>query len=557
MEKALDNANHYPAHCCSSLTSPCAMTNPFDRLTVLVVDDQELMRSVTVNQLKSMGWTRILTARNGAMGLSQTRSHQVDVILSDWNMPVMNGLAFLQAVRADAKLAKTPFLMITAETERKRIQDVIAAGVNALLVKPYNAATLRDRIERLLQPAATPAPKPASLAANPITGGALGSDGPEADSLPPLRILVVDDNPTSRLLLQKLFADDYYDVTVADGGPAALAACQNQLPDLVLMDVQMPGMDGFEVVQRLREDLTTANVPVMFVTADASDDNRTRGLELGAVDFVAKASPPKLLRQRVRNFLRVIEMRKQLQSEYDAMLETARLRQEVENLTRHDLKGALFGLVGMAESLAAEDDMPERHVGRLQLMADTAQHALHTVNLGGDIYKMETGRYQLNAQPVAVGALLHQLAALAREAFADKHLTISVDVDRPVGQELPLALGDETLCHSLFQNLLKNACEASPADGAVHVVLHDQSPLRISLHNKGVVPATIRDTFFDKFVTADKAGGSGLGTYSAKLMAESMLGSVSMATSDATQTTTLTVLLPRYIHPETPAGAAA
>ena len=532
------------------------MTNPFDRLTVLVVDDQELMRSVTVNQLKSMGWTRILTARNGAMGLSQTRTHQVDVILSDWNMPVMNGLAFLQAVRADAKLAKTPFLMITAETERKRIQDVIAAGVNALLVKPYNAATLRDRIERLLRPASAPAPQATSLTANPVAGGALGSDGPLADSLPALRILVVDDNPTSRMLLQKLFADDY-DITVADGGQAALSACQSQLPDLVLMDVQMPGMDGFEVVQRLRDDPSTANVPVMFVTADASDDNRTRGLELGAVDFVAKASPPKLLRQRVRNFLRVIEMRKQLQSEYDAMLETARLRQEVENLTRHDLKGALSGLVGMAESLAAEDDMPQRHVSRLQLMADTAQHALHTVNLGGEIYKMETGRYQLTAKPVAVGDLLHQLATLAREAFADKRLTISVDVDRPVGQELPLALGDETLCHSLFQNLLKNACEASPDDGAVHVVLHDQSPLRISLHNKGVVPAAIRDTFFNKFVTADKAGGSGLGTYSAKLMAESMHGSVSMATSDATQTTTLTVLLPRYTHSETPAGAAA
>lgn len=525
------------------------MPAPFDRLTILVVDDQELMRSVTVNQLKAMGWTRILTARNGAAGLSQARAQKVDAILSDWNMPVMNGLAFLQAVRADPKLAATPFLMITAETERKRIQDVISAGVNGLLVKPYNAVGLRDRLERLLSRDAPPLPLPASVVMTPVAGGAFGSEGPEAANLPALRILVVDDNPTSRTILHKLFVDDY-DVVAATGGLQALAMCQApDLPDLILMDVQMPDLDGFEVVRRLRSDPATANVPVMFVTADASDDARTRGLELGAVDFVAKASPPRLLRQRVRNFLRVIEMRKQLQSEYDAMLEAARLRQEVENLTRHDLKGSLSGLVGMAESLAAAADMPERHVDKLRLMAQTAQQALTTVHMGGELYKMETGRYRLAPQPVALGALLHQLVAVARETFADKQLTVSVDVDRPVGQVPPYAQGDEGLCHSLFQNLLKNACEAAPRGTTVTVHMWDETPVRVTVQNQGVVPAGIRATFFDKFVTAGKEGGSGLGTYSARLLVNAMQGQIAMDTSDADGTTTLTVCLPRHAQP--------
>ena len=529
------------------------MPGPFDRLTILVVDDQELMRSVTVNQLKPMGWTRILTAKNGAAGLSQARANKVDVILSDWNMPVMNGLAFLQAVRSDPKLGAVPFLMITAETERKRIQDVIAAGVHGLLVKPYNAANLRDRLERLLQREVAPAPRSASIAMSPMVVSS-DADSPDTVSLPPLHILVVDDNPTSRSVLQKMFADEY-DVRVASGGRQALEFCQQApLPDLVLMDVQMPDMDGFEVVTRMRNTTATANISVMFVTADASDDARTRGLELGAVDFVGKASPPRLLRQRVRNFLRVIDMRRQLQSEYDAMLENARLRQEVENLTRHDLKGSLSGLMGMANSLAAEDDMPRRHVGTLKLMADTAQQALSTVNLGGDLYKMETERYRLEAQPVALGEVLHKLAALARAAFADKNLTLSVDVDIPVGQELPQALGDEALCHSLFQNLLKNACEASPPGSAVTVVLKDENPLRVVLHNRGVVPVEVRSTFFNKFVTSGKVGGSGLGTYSARLLATAMHGTIHMDTSDTEQTTTLTVCLPRYM--EKPADVA-
>jgi CheY-like chemotaxis protein len=519
----------------------------FDRLTALVVDDQELMRSVTVNQLRAMGWAKILTARNGADALKLARGHQVDLILSDWNMPVMNGLEFLKAVRADARFERLPFLMITAETERKRIQDVIAAGVSGLLVKPYNASSLRERLELLLRRNAAPAPAATStsvLAA--VTGGALGSEGPEPSSLPSTRILVVDDNATSRAVLSRLFADDY-EVATAHGGQEALDRCKTgPLPDLVLMDVQMPDLDGFEVVRRLREQPLTAAMPVMFVTGDASDESRNRGLELGAVDFVVKTSPPRLLRQRVRNFLRIIEMRKQLQSEYDAMLENARLREEVENLSRHDLKGSLSGIVGMVNSLAAEDDMPRKHAEKLRLVSETAQQALTSVNLSGELYKIETGRFKLDPRPVPIGHMLRRMAELSRVAFAEKALSIVVDVDVPVGQELPQAEADEALCHSLFQNLLKNACEAAPARTQVTITLKDESPLRVAIQNRGVVPHDIREQFFDKFVTSGKAAGSGLGTYSARLLATSQKGRIAMDTDDAHNLTTLTVWLPRF-----------
>jgi signal transduction histidine kinase len=147
---------------------------------------------------------------------------------------------------------------------------------------------------------------------------------------------------------------------------------------------------------------------------------------------------------------------------------------------------------------------------------------------------------------VPLGEVLHQLAALARAAFADKKLTLSVDVDVPVGRELPQALGDETLCRSLFQNLIKNACEAAPPGSTVTVTLKDENPLRVVIQNPGVVPEAVRGRFFDKFATAGKVGGSGLGTYSARMLATAMRGRIAMDTSDADQTTTLTVWLPRY-----------
>lgn len=513
----------------------------FQKLTALVVDDQELMRSVTVNQLRAMGWAKVLSTKNGADGLKLMRAQKVDAVLSDWNMPVMNGVEFLRAVRAEPRWQRLPFLMITSETERGRIQDVITSGVSGLLVKPYNATALRERLERALHHEPV-APRPA-IQMSPVHSNP-GGDAPDTDTLPPTRLLVVDDNPTSLAVLNKLFADDYA-VTTATGGLAALAACQTGVPDLALMDVQMPDISGFEAVRRMRSQPALANIPVMFVTADDSDAARTEGLELGAVDFVPKTMSPKLLRQRVRNFLRIVDMRKQLQSEYDAMLENTRLREEVENLTRHDLKGSLSGIVGMVTGLAAEDDMPARHAEKLKLVADTAQQALHSVSLGGELYKMETGRFKLSPRPVPLGEVLRRVVELARASFSDKNLSVVVDVDVPVGHPLPLAVGDESLCQSLFQNLVKNACEAAPPHTAVTVTLKDEDPLRVEVHNTGVVPLPVRATFFDKFVTAGKDKGSGLGTYSARLLAAAQKGRIAMRTSDADNTTTLTVWLPR------------
>ena len=119
------------------------------RRTYLVVDDLELMRTVTVNLLRTLGCERILTARNGADALRILQSQRVDVVLADWKMPVMSGLELLRTVRADPVLCAMPFLMITAESERQQIEEVIQAGVSGVLVKPYNRNSLEARLRKM------------------------------------------------------------------------------------------------------------------------------------------------------------------------------------------------------------------------------------------------------------------------------------------------------------------------------------------------------------------------------------------------------------------------
>lgn len=116
------------------------------------------------------------------------------------------------------------------------------------------------------------------------------------------RLLMVDDQPTNIQVLYHAFAADHQ-VFIATSGEQALTLCATKQPDLVLLDIEMPGMDGFEVCRRLKADATTRDIPVIFVTAHSDEAAETRGLEVGAVDFITKPINPKVVRARVKTHL--------------------------------------------------------------------------------------------------------------------------------------------------------------------------------------------------------------------------------------------------------------
>lgn len=116
------------------------------------------------------------------------------------------------------------------------------------------------------------------------------------------KLLVVDDQPINIQVMHQVFGDDYQ-MFMATSGVQALSLCERQLPDLVLLDVVMPGMDGFEVCRQLKASATTRNIPVIFVTAHTDAAQETQGLNVGAVDFIAKPINPTVVRARVRTHL--------------------------------------------------------------------------------------------------------------------------------------------------------------------------------------------------------------------------------------------------------------
>ncbi|GGP28204.1 ATP-binding response regulator [Silvimonas amylolytica] len=510
----------------------------FGELVVLVVDDFEPMRKATLTQLRSMGIERVVQAKDGAEALRILKRQTVDMILSDWNMPIMTGLDFLIAVRKDEALSHLPFVMVTAETERKRIEEAIYAGVSDFLVKPFTPERLESRIEKALDwvPRALQ-PKPAEKQSVPK----LALEQKVELGKPTL--LVVDDTPDNMELLSQLFKDEYR-VRVAPSGEKALEICHSDAPpDLVLLDVMMPDMDGFEVARQMREHPVSEVIPVIFVTAMTQDDARLTGLELGAIDFVTKPINPEQLTLRVRNFMRYVELRRDLQANYDAMLESARLREEVEHMTRHDMKGPISGVISLTQGLMSAEGLNAQQKDILGSVEESALQLLSMINLTSEIYKIETDRFVLNPAPIDISSVLRRVVEMYRAVFKEKQLTLSVDTDMPVGEMAPRALGDEMFCYSVFQNLIKNACEAAPVKSRVTVELSPEDPLRISITNLGVIPQTIRHTFFEKFTTFGKQGGSGLGTYSARLLTEAQHGRIDFEVSDIDGTTTINVYL--------------
>ncbi len=518
----------------------------------LVVDDFDVMRKVTAGQLRALGGDKILTAANGVEALRILRREHVDLVLSDLSMPVMSGLDLLRVIRADEHLCRLPFLMITSESDRQMIQEVIDAGVNDLLFKPYTPQRLATHIQKIMafqhrRADQFQAQASAMLLAQSITSTSTSSCSDltlDSDSRP--SVLIVDDDVANQLLLSRLFNNNYLVRTIGSG-EGALSLCGSDAPpDLVLLDVMMPGMDGFEVARRIREHPGSANIPIIFVTAMTDHETQLKCMSLGAVDFVSKPIDLKILRLRVSNFMRYVALHKQLQTAYDDVVEMSLMRDVVDQITRHDMRGPLAGVLGLVQAMTCDDAPNTPATGQLRLVEETLLQVLDMINLSAEIFKIETGRFNLNALPIQIGELLQRIVQMARITFATKNLDLQATTDVRTNNEPVQALGDALFCYSLFQNLIKNACEAAPSNSQVVVSISDTQPLRILIQNNGVVPMDIRPRFFDKFTTR-KNRGTGLGTYSAKLLVEAQGGQIALEVSDEDNLTSVWVTLPRVL----------
>lgn len=228
---------------------------------------------------------------------------------------------------------------------------------------------------------------------------------------------------------------------------------------------------------------------------------------------------------------------------------TESLREEVHRLMRHDLRSPLVGMAGMARSLLKKGGLTQEQEEKLELIEHLGKRSLKLIDRSRRLLLIEKDEFELEAEPVNLVDLLSSIAkSCSPQGGSTLNMRLSIE-GREVSEEEPRDVfeveGDPVLLENMLENLLRNAAEASPEEGVVNVDISSKDGIAvIDVHNMGVVPESIRQRFFEPYATAGKRGGTGLGTYSALLVANGHGGEIEF-TSSKTEGTHVIVKLPK------------
>jgi signal transduction histidine kinase len=364
------------------------------------------------------------------------------------------------------------------------------------------------------------------------------------------RILAVDDNPQNLALLRAQLERAGYDVATAAGGEEALRAAAETSPDLVLLDLLMPGMDGNEVCRRLRHDPTTLPIPIVMLTALRDADSKAAALAAGADDFLTKPFDRAELLARVASLVRskrlydevarsrvevralnaaleerVAERTAQLEAALSDLkafhqhaLEQERLRAlgEMASGIAHDLNNALAPVVGFAELLVeqpaslADSLMATRYLG---LILAGARDAAETVRRLRQFYRPRSEGDSF--EPVDLVELAGHVVDLTEPKWKDQAQAAGASVAvRVEGGPVPVVAGDPAELREALTNLVFNAVDALPAGGTITIRVHEPGPGRVALSvaDTGTgMPDDVRRRALEPFFTTKGERGTGLG----------------------------------------------
>lgn len=360
-------------------------------------------------------------------------------------------------------------------------------------------------------------------------------------------VLIVDDMPENLQVIGSLL-QPHYRVLVADHGASALRVARTKPhPDLILLDIMMPGMDGYEVLRQLRENPDSADIPVIFVTAMDSDADEARGLALGAVDYITKPVIPALLLARVRtqlelkdahdwlrdrNAVLAAEVARQV-AEIKAAKEAAEAASRSKSVfidsMSHEIRTPMHGVIGMLQ--LARDELPADHAAQefIQVALDSARSMVDLLREILEYARIAHDAITLREQPMSVKDLFDYLTFAWREPIERKGIAFVVTLTPGTPEEL---VGDENHLKHVLALLLDNACKFT-ATGTIELGVEGHpGSVHFWVRDTGIgIKEQDREKVFKAFEQVDTAhnrkyGGAGLGLAIAHRLIELMGGAL-------------------------------
>jgi signal transduction histidine kinase len=348
-------------------------------------------------------------------------------------------------------------------------------------------------------------------------------------------LLVVDDTAANLRLLTRLLSDAGFRVRPAPSGELALRAARAEPPDLVLLDVDMPDMDGFEVCRRFKADPALAQIPVLFLSALSETEDKLAAFRAGGVDYVTKPFRIEELRARIDAHLELRRLRlaleernRQLDQSYRRLSEVERLRHDLIHMIAHDMRSPLMGVSGYLELLEREQaGLRPDHRDFVARALDSTRALVRLVDAMLDADRLESRELPVHLADNDLRSLVERATATLGSLAADRVRL------PPASAPAVTAHCDADLIVRVAANLLANALLYSDESEPVEVEIANGGAgrVRVEVHDRGPgVPEDLRPRLFEKYVTRGRARGRarsmGLGLAFCKLAVEAHHGEI-------------------------------
>jgi len=376
----------------------------------------------------------------------------------------------------------------------------------------------------------------------------------------PINFLLVDDLEENLLALEALLQREGLTCLKARSGEEALELLLAQEVALALLDVQMPGMDGFELAEFMRGSERARHIPIIFVTAGSADlQRRFRGYEAGAVDFIQKPIEPTVLRSKANVFFELHRQRQQILAQRDELEAAAQALRRADRhkdsflaVLAHELRNPVAALSGGLH-LLNKDISPERSKDIRVRMDRMLTHLSHLVDDLLDVSRVSQGKISLKKERIELGEILRSaIEASQHNLDAGSHRFVF----EPPGQMIWLD-ADHTRLAQVVSNLLNNAAKYTPAGGVVTLSARAREGLaEIKVTDTGIgIPPEMQSRIFEIFAQvedhlAKAQGGLGIGLALVKQLVALHGGAITVESAGANMGSTFVVTIPVADGPE-------
>jgi len=360
---------------------------------------------------------------------------------------------------------------------------------------------------------------------------------PDTPALSP-SILIVDDTPTNLQLLSEIFKGQGYEIRAALSGRLALLSIHNNPPDLILLDVAMPDISGYEVCRQLKEDDALKDIPVIFVSGIQDNNTIIKAFSIGGVDYITKPFAVREVLARVKTHLELRRQQRELQDNNVQLRTLEELRDNLVHMIVHDMRNPLLNTHGCLEKVLGMKDLalPSSVTDYLREALDSTQHLMVMMNSILDVSRMEAGLIPLQLSEVDLAVMIQD--SIQNAALLKKVRILDLEI---VGGAQTKILGDPGLLARVIDNLLANALTyTSETTGEIHFRIDSfDETVRVSIQDNGQgIPQEYHQKIFEKFYQVNSAlngqrHSTGLGLTFCQLAVEAHGGCIGVQSAEA------------------------